>query len=71
MSHKGFHTIVISGRAAANTLLKGGRKRTSTGKRKQYEKPGDYETAVKDFYSVDPKDVKSIRLSNGVGGYNN
>ena len=57
---------VITGKAATDAILEGA-KRKSPWTAKYFEKQGGYEDAVKDFYSVSPKDVRSYRLSNGVG----
>lgn len=56
------------GAAAVNFLLRGAKQiRSRSQLHKRFEKQGDFETALKDFYSVDPRDVRVFMYSKGMG----
>ena len=58
--------VLIPGKAAIQVVLRGSKTVDKRGALKMFEKSGDYESAVQDFYSVRPTNVKRVRLSNGV-----
>ena len=57
---------MVTGKAATAALLEGSKK-VYPFAGKFYEKYGGYDEAVKDFYSVNPINVRSFRSQSGVG----
>ena len=59
-------SVIITGFVAAKTLLVGTKSaKTSSKMWRKYEKPGDLQTAILDYYSVNPTEsvIMSLRLS--------
>lgn len=60
-------SLIIKGRSAANYLLQGTtRLPTKTPSQRRFEKPGNFQTALNDFYSVGPRNVRIVSQGNKI-----
>ena len=57
----------FAGKIATEFLLQGTKRlRSGPKNERRFKKPGTLVTAISDFYSVDPRDIRTFRGTNGV-----
>ena len=59
-------TLLLQGLRATRKILAGAKKTPSDGRLNRYEKYGNINTAINDFHSLQPREIKRYRLENGV-----